>query len=84
MVYIGHDDVYSAEIKVTHMLGHCIYGVHKIEGAASAAEAYNAAWELSGNVETLYPWYVNVDVTVFRDGILVDENEYAECWRIGD
>lgn len=76
--------MYTAEITISHQLTKRVFGVHKVENAASAADAYNAALMLSSNVEQLYPCYQEVEIKVFHDGQLVDENEYAECWRMGE
>lgn len=76
--------MYTAELTIKGILTNVVYGKHTIKGAASAAEAYNAAVELSNNVEYMYSVYSEYLITVYKDGILVNENEYAECWEIGE
>ena len=74
--------MYTAKIAVLGSLDCRVYGVHEIQGAASATEAYKAAEALSANIEHLYPCYSEHEITVFCDGKIVDEDEYAECWKI--
>lgn len=74
--------MYTAELSIIGILTNVVYGKHTIKGAASAAEAYNAAVELSNNVEHMYSCYTEHLITVFKDGIIVNEDEYAECWKI--
>ena len=72
--------MYTAKLIVCGTLSEQVYGVHTIEGAASASEAYKAAEKLSSDVEYMYPVYQEHYIEVWKDGILIEEKEYPECW----
>lgn len=74
--------MYTAKLTIRQQLSGHVEAEHTISGAANAEQAYLAAVELSSNIERMYSTYTDHDITIYKNGILVDADDYAECWRI--
>ena len=58
--------MYTAKLTITTRLG-TVIDEHTVTGAGTAEEAYRAAEKLSSDIEYVYRWPANHEITVFDE-----------------